>query len=131
MSETIARPRISQEKVWKKYYPAEAQELTIPRHTLYSYLKELNKDRPGSIAINYYGTKIRYGRLMESIDEAANAFAALGVKKGDMVSFLTVAIPECIAAIYAVNKLGATGNMIDPRLDKEYNVGSVALAGEI
>ncbi len=119
MSETAVRPSISQEKVWKKYYPAEAQELTIPERTLYSYLKELNKDRMDGVAINYYGAKIHYGELIDSIDETANAFAAIGVKEGDQVSFLSVAIPECIAAIYAVNKLGATANMIDPRLDKE------------
>lgn len=119
MSETVARPRVSQEKVWMKYYPAEAQELSIPEHTLYSYLKELNKDHLDNTALNYYGAKISYRTLIASIDETANAFAALGVKAGDQVSFLSVAIPECIAAVYAVNKLGATANMIDPRLDKE------------
>ena len=129
MSETVVRPSISQEKVWKKYYPAEARELTIPEHTLYSYLKELNKDRMDGVAINYYGAKIRYGELIDSIDETANAFAALGVKAGDQVSFLSVAIPECIAAIYAVNKLGATANMIDPRLDKESICKMIQLSG--
>ncbi|MBR4282702.1 MAG: acyl--CoA ligase, partial [Clostridia bacterium] len=43
--------------------------------------------------------------------------AALGVKAGDVVSFLSVAVPECIAAIYGLNKIGATANTIDPRMD--------------
>ena len=129
MSETMARPRISEEKVWMKYYPAEARELKLPEHTLYSYLKELNKDNLDNTAINYYGAKISYRRLIADIDEAANAFSALGVKEGDMVSFLTVAVPECIASIYAVNKLGATANMIDPRLDKESIANMIRLSG--
>ena len=129
MSEVVARPSISQEKVWKKYYPAEAQELTIPPHTLYSYLKELNKDHLDGVAINYYGAKIHYGELITNIDETANAFAAMGVKPGEQVSFLSVAVPECIAAIYAVNKLGATANMIDPRLDKESIAEMIRVSG--
>ena len=119
MTDTNVRRSISEEKAWMKYYPAGAMDLPVPQHTIYSYLKEINKDHLDSPALNYYGKRITYRALIENIDETADAFAALGVKKGDMVSFVSVAIPECIAAIYAVNKLGAIANMIDPRLDKE------------
>ena len=39
------------------------------------------------------------------------------VKKGDVVSFLSVQFPETIAAVYALNKIGAVANTIDPRMD--------------
>lgn len=121
--------RISEECVWKKYYPPEAAQLTLPQHSLYSYLKEVNKNNLNSTALNYYGRRISYGELIARIDETANALSAIGVKAGDTVSFLSVAIPECIAAIYAVNKIGATANMIDPRLDKESIAEMICLSG--
>ena len=111
--------RISEEKVWMKYYSKEVVAEPVPRTTIYRYLKERNADRMDQVAVHYYGTDITFTNLFKRIDETAHAFAALGVKEGDMVSFLCVAIPECIAAIYALNKLGATANTIDPRLDPE------------
>lgn len=104
-------------KPWMKYYSAEAAEAPIPACTVYQYLKKVNQDRQEEPAIDYYGKKISYGTLFENIEQAANSFTALGVKRGDIVSFLSVAVPECIASIYAINKIGATANTIDPRLD--------------
>lgn len=111
--------RISQEKVWMKYYSQEVKALTLPKTTVYSYLKEENKDRPDGPALYYYGTKITFRNLVDRIEECAKAFAAIGVKQGDIVSFVAVAVPECITAVYALNKLGATANTIDPRMDKD------------
>ncbi len=111
--------KISEEKIWMKYYSEEVKALELPKTTVYSYLKEENKDRPEGPALYYYGTKISFQNLMDRIEECAKAFAAIGVKAGDIVSFVAVAVPECITAVYALNKLGATANTIDPRMDKD------------
>ena len=107
----------SQEKPWLKYYSKEALEHTVPQLTAYGFMKEINQKNQDNTAINYYGSAISYRELFARVDETANAFAAYGVKKGDMVCFVTVGIPETICAIYALNKLGAIANMIDPRMD--------------
>ncbi len=112
---TSAKP--SEQKPWLKYFSQEALDATFPHNTLYGYLKERNKNRPEAVALHYFGTDITYGTLIANIDECANALAAVGVKAGDIVSFLTVSIPETIAAIYACNKLGAAANALDPRMD--------------
>ncbi len=113
--ETRVFPSVS--KPWLKYYSKEALEAPVPKCTVYQYLRQVNKDRLDQPAIDYYGTKITYDQLFSNIEAAADSFAKLGVKQGDIVSFLAVAVPECIASIYAINKLGATANTIDPRLD--------------
>lgn len=100
-----------------KYYPEEARNATPPKMKIYSFLKEVNSNRLHDTAIYYYGTKISVKRLIERIDECADAFAALGVKKGDTVSLLSASTPESIIAFYALNKMGATVNTIDPRMD--------------
>ncbi len=119
MSESVTTKRISVEKPWMKHYTEEVRNLPAPKTTAYRYMTEANADRQNEVAINYYGRKITHGELKKNIDATADAFAAAGVKQGDIVSFLSVATPETIYCIYALNKLGATVNTIDPRMDTE------------
>ena len=87
---------ISQEKIWSKYYPEAAKHEKAPKMKMLDYLKFNNKDKMNYTALNYYGTKITYKKLIQHIDEAANAFYKLGVREGDMVSFVAVAVPETV-----------------------------------
>lgn len=119
MTTTDTRVLPSVSKPWLKYYSKEALEAPMPKCTVYQHLKNANSDRLDGVALDYYGNRITCRSLFAEIDRAANSFAALGVKQGDIVSFLAVAVPECIASIYAINKIGATANTIDPRLDIE------------
>ncbi|MBR5446842.1 MAG: acyl--CoA ligase [Clostridia bacterium] len=109
--------KITDSKVWMKYYEKENWDILLPECTAYAYLRATNKHRMHRTAIHYYGKDITFRELFAMIDEAANAFTALGVKRGDMVSFLSVGTPETIASLYALNKMGATVNTIDPRMD--------------
>ena len=109
--------RITENKVWLKYYSEEALNTKLPQCTAYRYMKQRNEDRLDKPALHYYGADITHRQLDAMIEETANAFAAMGVKKGDVVSFLSVAVPETIASVYALNKLGAAANTIDPRMD--------------
>ena len=108
---------VSSEKVWMKHYPEESRTAVFPRMKVYSFLKESNKERIHDTAIYYYGTRITVKKLIEKIDRCADAFAALGVKKGDVISLLSASTPESIMVVYALNKIGATLNAIDPRMD--------------
>ena len=115
--ESVKSNKISEEKVWLKYFGEKVKEKKVPKTTAYRYIKDSNSHRVNNVAIHYYGTDITHAELQRNIDAAAASFAALGVKQGDIVSFLSVAIPETIYSIYALNKLGATANTIDPRMD--------------
>lgn len=117
MTNNVLSLPISQAKPWMKYYSEEARNVSVPKCTIYQMLKRVAVEGPNKVTLNYYGTMITRGELQARIEEAASAFAALGVKAGDKVSFLTVSVPECIASVYALNKLGATANTIDPRMD--------------
>lgn len=100
-----------------KYYAEEVTSTPLPKCTAYDFIKECNKNCLDNKALRYYGKTITYRELFDRVEETAKAFHALGVKAGDTISFVSVAVPECVAAIYALNKLGATANMIDPRMD--------------
>ena len=112
--------RISEEKIWMKHFPEDERNLEMPRMKIYTYLKDVNKNRLDTTALHYYGKNITYGELIRRIDEVADAYAALGVRAGDTVSLLSASTPESIMTVYALNKIGAITNAIDPRQNTEF-----------
>lgn len=103
------------DKPWLKYYTDEAIHAKLPACTLYELLWQSNREHLENTALNYYGRRITYGQLFDGIEETAKAFSALGVKKGEAVIVCTVNTPEMVYALYALNRLGAVANMVDPR----------------
>lgn len=103
------------DKPWLKYYSEEEISAPLPACTMYELLYRSNKDHPNDIAINYYGRKITYRTLFENIRRSTDAFAALGVQPGEIVMICSVNMPETLYAFYALNRLGAIANMVDPR----------------
>ena len=103
------------DKPWLKYYALDKRSFEVPDCSVNDYMCENNQDNLASTALDYYGNEIRYCDLIARIDQCAAAFVALGVKQGDVVSFCNPTTPEIYYAFYALNKLGAIANMIDPR----------------
>lgn len=107
------------DKPWLKYYSEEAINAALPECTVYEYLLEQNKDFSDDIAILYLGRKVTYGELFKNIENVADAFWSLGVREGDIVSICSVSTPEIIYSIYALSKIGATVNILEPRNNAE------------
>lgn len=103
------------DKPWLKYYSSEAINAPLPKCTIYELLWENNKSHLGDIALNYYGQKFTYQQFFMHIEQTAKAFSALGTKSKDIVVMCTVNTPETVFALYALNRLGAIANMVDPR----------------
>lgn len=101
------------DKPWLKYYDEQAWVLQLPQQSLYEHIYSRNKDNMSSNALMYFGKRITYKEMFHEIDIVASAFASIGVKEGEIVSFLMPTIPETIYALYAVNKIGAIANMLD------------------
>ena len=106
-------------KPWLKFFKDEEILTDIPESTIYEYLRERNKDNLDSIALEYFDKKITYRELFENIDKAAKMFINNGIKPGDIVSMSLPTTPESVYMFYALNKIGAISNMIDPRTSVE------------
>lgn len=117
MTQLTGYPSI--DKPWLKYYSEEAISAPMPECTIYEYLWRQNKDYLNRIALNYFDNRIAFRELFRNIDRTAAAFAVLGVKAGDIVVIASVTTPETIYAFYALNRLGAVSNMVDPRTSAE------------
>lgn len=103
------------DKPWLKHYPENELDFELPNKTVYEFALESNADNMNNTALEFMGKKISYKEFFEKIDETEKAFRKVGIKKGDTVSFCTATIPETFYAFYALNKMGAIANMIDPR----------------
>ncbi|GAA1942548.1 acetate--CoA ligase [Amycolatopsis minnesotensis] len=69
------------------------------------------------VAIHWVGEPgdtrdITYAQLKDEVSKAANAFASLGVKAGDVVAIQLQMIPEAIIAMLACARIGALHNVV-------------------
>lgn len=107
----------SKDKPWLKYYKKEAVNAALPECTIWQYVHDNNKDNMKGTALNYYGNKVTYKEFFENVDKAAKAFTALGVKRQEIVTIVSMHTPEAIYMIYGLNRIGAVANMIYPTSD--------------
>lgn len=107
----------SVDKPWLQYYSKEAKNAQIPEMTVYDYLKVKNKNL-NRVALNYY-RKITYGEMFDRIDEVMRSLLNKNVRKGDIVSIMAPTLPEVVYLFYALSRIGAAANMIDPRKSPE------------
>lgn len=110
---------LSIDKPWLQFYSDEELMADMPEESIYDYIKKRNEDNLEHVALDYYGTKITYRDLFDNIDKAEKMFVNNGVKPGDIVSMSVPTTPETIYMFYALNKMGAVANMIDPRVSAE------------
>ena len=106
---------ITEERPWLKYYKEEVINSKLPEDTIYGYIKKKNSKELDRVAIEYFGNKLTYQQLIRKIDKCAKSLVAMGVKKGDIVTICMPTTPEMVYMFYALSKIGAVSNMIDPR----------------
>jgi long-chain acyl-CoA synthetase len=77
-------------------------------------------------ALVFQGTVVNFRELKEMVDRFATCLTDFGVKKGDAVALLLPNIIPCVAAYYAILKIGALAVMnnplySDPELEHQFN----------
>lgn len=107
------------DKPWLKYFSSESIMKDFDDMSIYQLMESKNIGHEGEIALSYFGKKITYGELLKNIDITAKALLELGIKKGDIVMMSLPNIPEAEYIFYALNKIGAVIDSIDPRTGKE------------
>lgn len=108
----------SLDKPWLRVYQEEDIMAMAPEMTAYQYLYQNNKNNKNAVALNYFGVKVTYGQLFEKIDEMVKSLTTFGVKKGDIVAICCTNTPEIVYLFYAISKIGAVADIIDPRINE-------------
>lgn len=116
-----------QDKPWLASYEkgvpefVEYEEICLP-----AFLARSAERFPDRSALNFQGYRIRFRQLNEMVDRFASALSAFGVNRGDRVALLLPNTIPCVAAYYAVLKIGAIVVMNNPlysdrELDHQFN----------
>ena len=109
----------SQAKPWLKYYDQKFIDQTLPALSAFEYVCQRSKNHLNDTALEYYGRKFTYADLIVNVKKTAAALRGAGVKKGDIVTVVSIMTPEVIALFYAADMMGATLNLVDPRYSVE------------
>lgn len=106
-----ALPSVS--RPWLKYYSPEVLNSPLSVCGMYDFMYNNNRNDPDSTALNYFGTKISFGKFFSMIDEAAKAFSACGVGEGDIVTVVSLSCVPSVVSMYALNRIGALPNFVN------------------
>lgn len=107
------------DKPWLKYFDEEAINKDFEPMSIYQLMEKCNINHNEDTALNYFGNKITYKKLLSKIDKTAKALLELGIKKGETVMMSMPNTPEAEYLFYGLNKIGAIVNSIDPRTSPE------------
>jgi len=111
----------SQEKPWLSSYPDGVgaktgfEDLCIP-----DFLERSAREFPEDMAVNFMGSMLTFRQLKDTVDRFAACLMDLGIAKGDSVAILLPNTIQCVAAYYAILKIGGIAVMNNPLYsDKE------------
>ena len=99
---------------WLKFYGETPATLNYPKKTIYQVIRDTAERFPKNIAYEFMGKQTTYAQFLKRIDLTAQSFLAMGIKKGDRVTICMPNSPQAVDSFYALNRIGATSNMIHP-----------------
>lgn len=95
-------------------------ESELPLMTIYDFIYKNNKFYLDNYAFDYLGARITYKQFFNNINKTVKALKEYGVKKGDFVTLMLPTQPETFYLIYALSRIGAVANLVDPRYPANY-----------
>lgn len=115
--ERIIKP--SEEKAWEKYYTEDGKNFEFPKTNVFDAIYDENKNRKDDTALEYEGTVISFGELFDRVEERTEFFKKCGIKENEIVTISMLMSPDFVYNWYALGRIGAISNLIDPRTSVE------------
>lgn len=103
------------DKPWLSFY-----EKGVPEYVDYedvclpALLERSVSDYPDNTALLFQGYQVSYRSLGDMVNRFASYLAGIGVQKGDSVAILLPNLIPCVAAYYAILKIGGVAVMNNP-----------------
>ena len=117
--ESIKKLKPSEEKIWQKEYSEEGKNFSFPKMNIYDLVYEENRNRKDYIALEYEGNQIRYGDFFDKVEERTDFFQSKNVADNEVVTISSLLTPDFVYDFYALGRLNAISNLIDPRTSVE------------
>jgi long-chain acyl-CoA synthetase len=123
----MAQASIYQSKPWLKSYEKGVPEtLKYEEICMPDVLDRTAKQFPDKTALIFQGFMLNFKELKDMTDRFATCLTAFGVKQGDAVALLLPNVIPCVAAYFAILKIGGIAVMnnplySDPELEHQFN----------
>ncbi|MGD8846588.1 MAG: long-chain fatty acid--CoA ligase [Desulfobacteraceae bacterium] len=98
----------------KHYHSGVAGDLSYETKCIPDFLKSSCEQFPGKMALNFQGYETSFQELSDMVDRFATCLHKFGVRKGDAVAILLPNMIPCVAAYYAILRIGAIAVMNNP-----------------
>ena len=85
------------------------KEICLPE-----FLERSAQQFPDHPALNFQGYRVTFQQLKDMVDRFATALSAMGIAPGDRIAILLPNVIPCVAAYYAVLKVGGIAVMNNP-----------------
>ncbi len=103
------------DKPWLAYYLKGIPEhLDYEKACLPEFLDRSAERFPDKMALNFQGCELTFAGLNDMVDRFAACLADFGIGRGDAVAILLPNVIPCVAAYYAIMRLGAIAVMNNP-----------------
>lgn len=100
-------------KIVEEIKVAGEVEKVYTHDTMYNRFCETEKEMPNALCINMFGNKVTYKEMLKLIDEMADGFYELGIRKDDVVNVSILSTLHGIASVYALDKIGAFMHLVN------------------
>ena len=85
--------------------------------TAYEAILRSAKLYPNKNALYFKGKFINFSKFIKKINQYAYKLKELGIKRNDVITLCLPNIPQAIYLLYAINQIGAIGNLIHPLMN--------------
>lgn len=101
------------DKPWMKWHNVKDVDLSVPNMSFYDFFMDGINQYDGMKLLGLENLRSYDNQEISlEVDKASKRFINLGVKKGDVVSFMMLNVPEVVIMFLALNKIGAVANLI-------------------
>lgn len=90
----------------------------ITRKNVIENIMERNQGNLNVTAFENFGSKLSYKDFFELVDTLTKGYIELGVQNGDIVTMCMAGTVDSMAHFYALNRLGATTQLVNPNYFK-------------
>lgn len=102
------------DKPWMKWHNDAYKNIELSDDNFYDYfMEEIGKYPSDTVLLDILGQKgFTRSDIEFEVKKQIKMFTNLGIKEGDVVSFMMLNVPEVIFMFLALNKMGAIANLI-------------------
>jgi long-chain acyl-CoA synthetase len=111
----LSRKSPYESKIWLKNYDKHVPpQIPEPKTPLNKVLDDTAREFPDKTALVFYKKKITFREFKEYTDRLATAFAAMGIKKGDIIGLHMPNLPHYPITMWGAWKAGAVVMGVSP-----------------